>query len=330
MFGSTGPAQSGNGGNQVVAYDSNCKLAWASPALGGQAKASPTFADVMGTGEPQVIQVVPQLDGNEKYPRVYVLDAGTGAILSDTGPSLRSYGGSNLAYTSATSVTTADLNGDGRQELFVPASSLLVLDGRTRTVMQAISMGGSVIQNTPLVTAEPGGGVRVTVAGYSGNNGNGVFGGTIRSYTAPRGTLGADSWPQFGQNSQLTGRLGDVSGRYDTVLESTNLPAGSELRSRTGGYRAVMQSDGNFVVYRANGTPKWSTRTSVPGSKLRVGNNGDLVILSPSNAVLFQTGNTGGGVERLVLASNGSLRTISGTFSGVHRTNTDRVLFSST
>lgn len=329
VFGSTGPNQNGNGGNQVVAYDSNCRLSWASPALGGQAKASPTFADVMGTGEPQVIQLVQQLDGAKKYPRVYVLDAGTGEILSDTGPNLRTYGGTNLAYTSATSVATADLNGDGREELFVPSQKLLVLDGRTRTVMQAINLGGSVFQNTPVVTAEPDGGVRVTVAGYSGNNGNGVFGSTIRSYTAPGGTLGANGWPRFGQNSQLTGRLGETSKLYDTVLQSTILSPGDTLRSRTGGYTGTMQPNGNFVIRNSGGSPRWSTGTNVAGSKMKIGVNGDLVILSPTNTVLWQTGKVGPGVERLVLEANGKLRTISATYSGVHRTNTDRALWSS-
>lgn len=329
VFGSTGPTQNGDGGNQVVAYDSNCRLAWASPALGGQAKASPSFADVMGTGEPQVIQLVQQLDGNKRYPRVYVLDAGTGAILSDTGPNLSGYGGTNLAYTSATSVASADMNGDGREELFVPSQKLLVLDGRTRTVMQAIELGGTVFQNTPVITAEPGGGIRVTVAGYSGNNGNGVFGSTVRSYTAPGGTLGTDGWPRFGQNSQLTGRLGETSKLYDTIMQSAYLYPGETLKSRTGGYTGTMEPGGNFVIKNSGGSPRWSTGTSVPGSKMKIGVNGDLVILSPTNAVLWQTGKIAGGMERLVLEANGKLRVISGTWTGIHRTNTERVLWSS-
>ena len=330
VFGSTGPTQTGAGGNQVVAYDANCKLRWASKALAGQALASPTLADVMGTGEAQVIQIVPQLDGSKKYPRVYVLDADNGQVLADTGVTLRAHGNANLAYTSATSVATADLNGDGREELFVPASSLLVLDGRTRTVMQAISLNGSVMQNTPVVTAEPGGGVRVTVAGYSGNNGNGVFGGIVRSYVADTGTLGQHGWPQFGHDPQRTGRSGPLDGPYDTIVEGQTLASGGVLTTRSGAFTATMGTDGNFRVTSAQGTTVWSTQTSVPGSTLRLGTTGTLQVKAPNGSVQWQSTGVGPGYERIVLGNDGILRSISGSYSGAERTNTDTVLWQST
>ena len=329
VFGSTGPVQSGTGGNQVVAYDANCGRRWSSPVLAGQAKASPTLADVMGTGQPQVIQLVEQLDGSKKYPRVYVIDPANGAILSDTGATLRGYGGSNLAYTSATSVVTADLNGDGREELFVPASRVLVLDGRTRRVMQEIDMGGSVIQNSPVVTAEPDGGVRVTVAGYSGNNGHGVYGGTIRSYTASRGALGPRGWPRFGHDSQLTGRSGGFDGPYDTLLEGQQLAPGQSLRTRTSTYTATMQTDGNFVVYDAARRPVWSSRTRIAGSHMEVTATGDVRVVAPDGSQQWHSGTTGPGVERLVLGTDGVLRTFSATYTGSERTNVDITIWRS-
>lgn len=327
MFGSTGPVQTGVGGNQIVAYDANCARRWSSPALAGQAMASPSFADVMGTGTPQVIQVIQALDGNDRYPRVYVIDATTGSIVSDTGATLRGYGAAALTYTSASSIATADMNGDGRQELFVPAKNLLVVDGRTRKVMQAIDLKGTVTQATPVITAEPGGGVRVTISGYSGNNGNGVFGGTIRSYTAPGGTLTADGWPRFGHDPQLSGRSGEMSGPYDTFIEGQIIPSGGKVRARTGGTSLRMQQDGNLVIATAPGTIRWQTATGVAGSIARLDANGRLQVVAPGGAIQWQSNPTGGAFERAKLGTDGRLRIVSGVYQGVEQTNLDRTIF---
>jgi hypothetical protein len=52
---------------------------------------------------------------------------------------------------------------------------------------------------------------------------------------------------------------------------------------------AVMQADGNFVVYNtADGTPIWATHTAGnPGAYLNVQGDGNLVIYSASDAVLW-------------------------------------------
>jgi hypothetical protein len=328
VFGSTGPVQTGAGGNQLVAYDHGCKLRWASAPLVDQVQASPTFADVLGRGTPQVLQVVGVKDGpNRMYPRVYVLDASTGRILLDTGASLRAYG-AQIAYPPGVSIATADVNGDGAQDLFVPASDLLVLDGKSLRVLTQLELDGA-LQNTPVITAEPGGGVRVTFAGYQGNSGPFRHGSLIRSYVSRTASLGKLGWHRFGQNSQLTGVQGQINGPYDSIMEGQGLRAGRTLRS--GGYQLAMQSDGQLVVRRTSGTVIWSTRTRVPGSRAKLSTTGRLQVLAPNGRVLWQTSPQGPppALERLVLGANGKLRILSGRWdqSGSERTMQTRAIW---
>ena len=42
------------------------------------------------------------------------------------------------------------------------------------------------------------------------------------------------------------------------------LEIGSELKSQNGQYRAVFQSDGNFVVYNQNNKVLWATNKYIP------------------------------------------------------------------
>lgn len=320
VFGSTGPVQTGAGSNQIVAYDSACALKWASPPLAGQAAPSPTFADVRGTGTPQVIEMVAITNGASKYPRVYVLDPANGRILADTGSSLSTYG-ANLAYPSSTSIATADVDNDGAQDLFVPAKQgkFLVLDGRTLGVMATIPTN-LVIQNTPVVTAEAGG-VRITLAGYAAS------GGIVSSYVVSGAALGVNGWSRFGNNGQLTGLQGTLAGPYNQLIESQVLACGQGLRSANGAFTATMQTDGNLVVRNGSGSAVWSTGTAVAGSTLALRSDGNLQVRAPNGAVLWQSGVTGVGSERLVLGGDGVLKIYSGTWSGTRRLNATKAIW---
>jgi hypothetical protein len=298
-FGSTGPTQFGAGGNQVVAYDAECRFLWASPDLNGRTDASVSFADVRGRGAPDVIEMVDEFDGSITYPRVYVLDSATGAIVGDTRNSLRAFGGA-LAYPENMSIVTADVNSDGAQDLFVPGrpGAFMVLDGRTLTVMTTIPTN-IAIQNTPIVTPTATG-VRITMAGYSGS------GAWVSSYTSDMGTVGARGWTHFGGNPQLTGTTESIHGPYDSLIEGQVLGTGGALRS--GGASATMQADGNFVVRDAVGNVRWTTGTNSPGSIAYLTTDGSLEIRSAGGAILWRWANNGSGVERATIGPDGVLR----------------------
>ncbi len=321
VFGSTGLVQSGAGGNQLVAYDADCQLRWSSPPLVDQLQASPSFADLNGDGFPEVIAVVGVHFGSGMYPRVYVFNGSNGAIVGDTGTSLLSYGGA-IAYPPSVSITTADVNGDGKQDLIVPAwqGKFPVLDGANLSVMTTINTN-LVVQNAPIVTATSNG-VRVTFAGY---NGLGAF---VSSYTTTSGTPGAHGWQHFGSDPQLDGVYGSLSGPYDQLLEGGSLASGASLRR--GSARATMQTDGNFVVYDSAGRLRWQSNTHQAGSTLVLNPDGGLWVRSPGGTALWASFVGAPAVERLTLSEDGVLRVVSENPVATRQLNVQRTIWSST
>lgn len=70
------------------------------------------------------------------------------------------------------------------------------------------------------------------------------------------------------------------------VLYQGSQPLWSSGTVGAAAQRAVMQGDGNFVVYDQNNQPLWSTGTSnKPGSFLEVQNDGNVVIYEPRTPV---------------------------------------------
>lgn len=100
--------------------------------------------------------------------------------------------------------------------------------------------------------------------------------------------------------SAATAYVGDRLLPQRRVLER-----GGALVSANRSYRAVMQDDGNFVVYGPTGA-QWSSRTA--GSDVN-----RLVLQTDSNLVLYgsrahwHTGTTGTGSDRLVMQDDGNL-----------------------
>ena len=57
---------------------------------------------------------------------------------------------------------------------------------------------------------------------------------------------------------------------------------------------AIMQGDGNFVLYSSSGSALWSSGTAGnTGASLDVQNDGNVVIYSASGAALWATGTNG-------------------------------------
>src|SRR4029077_7334466 len=61
-------------------------------------------------------------------------------------------------------ISTADLNGDGAQDLLVPTGAgVFAYDGRSSALLFSLDAAQVGFQSTPLVTPDPAGGVDITV-----------------------------------------------------------------------------------------------------------------------------------------------------------------------
>lgn len=86
------------------------------------------------------------------------------------------------------------------------------------------------------------------------------------------------------------------------------LPAGKGLASPKGGMAALMQSDGNFVVYAPGGRPVWHTGTfGNPGARLVMQSDGNLVVYNTAGVPVWNTRTSGNPSARLVLQDDGNL-----------------------
>ena len=178
--------------NKLIATDSSCNVLW-STDLGGSTTSAPAIADVLGNGGEQVIEGANTGSGGS----VWAVNGANGAALP--------------GWPQATSgqiiggVVTADLTGDGYQDVLVPTTNgLVIFDGKSG--QQVATLGaGMGLQNSPLVTTDPNGTIGITLAGYGASNE-----GVIQHYEVTGSTgrsLGNRSWPQFHHDSQLTGTL---------------------------------------------------------------------------------------------------------------------------
>lgn len=93
----------------------------------------------------------------------------------------------------------------------------------------------------------------------------------------------------------------------DRLLPDQTLAAGSELTSANGRHRAVMQGDGNFVLYRTGGAAKWATGTDGRAiGEIIMQSDGNLVMYDPGGAV-WATGTDRNPGAFLVMQDDGNL-----------------------
>jgi surface antigen len=91
----------------------------------------------------------------------------------------------------------------------------------------------------------------------------------------------------------------------NTLRAGESLGTNQYLRSSNGSHTAVMQADGNFVLYSPGA--KWSTRTAGKnGSSITMQGDGNLVV-SKSGVVHWHTGTAGYTGASLVLQDDGNL-----------------------
>ena len=190
--------------NTVKVYNTKCNQVW-SDKLDGTTGGSPALADVQGNGQLAVVEgtVTGQASGS-----VWALNAATGSVLWQTSIPGAVYG----------SVTTADFNGSGAQDVIVPTDhGLYILDGPTGLVVAHTDdgTGGSGtygFQNAALVTPDANGSIGITVAGYFAVNNTNYVQGIVQHFEVTGSSASnADAtggWPQFHHDSSVSGFVG--------------------------------------------------------------------------------------------------------------------------
>jgi hypothetical protein len=236
----TGSYYSGSDENTVKVFDTQCNEVW-SQTLDGATGGSPALADVQGNGRLAVVEGTNQ---DNRTGSVWALDASTGAVIWRV-PALGAVIGS---------VTTADLSGDGYQDVVVATTGgLEILDGKTGAELVDVddgsANGGAAagneygFQNSPLITADPDGRIGITVAGYFAIAGSpdGDVQGMVQHFTVSgsNGALVSEAggWPQFHHDRALTGFTGAAATH----------PAGCQLPPAvSNGYLTVAADGGVF------------------------------------------------------------------------------------
>ena len=102
-----------------------------------------------------------------------------------------------------------------------------------------------------------------------------------------------------------------VSG--DTATATATLNPGDQLISRDGQHKAVMQTDGNFVIYNGSGGFTWALQTvnvpcCVPGRRAVMQGDGNFVIYNADGSAAWSTGsNNSNSPSKIVMQNDGNL-----------------------
>jgi len=102
-----------------------------------------------------------------------------------------------------------------------------------------------------------------------------------------------------------------VSG--DTATAAATLNPGDKLTSKDGQHTAVMQTDGNFVIYNGSGGATWALQTvnvpwSGPGRKAVMQTDGNFVIYNPDGSAAWATAsNNSNSPSKIVMQNDGNL-----------------------
>jgi hypothetical protein len=107
----------------------------------------------------------------------------------------------------------------------------------------------------------------------------------------------------------------------DSIWRGTVLRRGDFLLSKNGAFKAIMQDDGNFVIYNAQGAiwsaysdkhrlyPDCKCSCSV-GQEFRFQLDGNIVLYSGNNTAIWSpiiTDHNGKGADRLIMQNDGNL-----------------------
>jgi hypothetical protein len=109
------------------------------------------------------------------------------------------------------------------------------------------------------------------------------------------------------ESARYDTQTGTVSG-FNVLGEGETLAGGESLHSGDGTWFLRMQVDGNLVLYQ-NGTARWATGThNHPGAKVIMQTDGNLVVYDANGTTpLWSSKTYGSAADRLVLYDNGDL-----------------------
>ncbi|MDP9402319.1 MAG: VCBS repeat-containing protein, partial [Actinomycetota bacterium] len=181
---------------KVFALNPNGSLKWVRET-GGYTLASPTLADIDGNG---VLDVAIGTFEGPNPGRVFALRGGDGADL----PNYPRASGGGVVLGS---ISTADLDGDGGQDLLVPTgAAVFAYSGKTGQRLFGLEEGKVAFQNSPLVADVDGNGLLDIIAVGTRPNGSGV---AVRYEMAAsdNARLGATAWPTFHHDARRTGAV---------------------------------------------------------------------------------------------------------------------------
>ena len=208
--------------NDVIELNPECQARWIEK-LDGTTTASPALADILGTGQLQVLEGTRVGSGGS----IWALNGGTGATIWHTATAGQVIG----------SPVTADLTGGGYQDVIVPTTAgAQIFDGKSGALVATLGQSaGLAFQNSPLVTDDPNGTIGLTLAGYNSSNQ-----GVIQHYevSASRGSTvtEAGAWPMFHHDPQLTGNAGLPTPVVEVPCNApTSAPTGYDMTASDGG-----------------------------------------------------------------------------------------------
>jgi hypothetical protein len=166
---------------------------------GGNTAASPALADVDGDGRRDVVLGTGTRNGVAATGgRVVAYDGRTGAQLLSTPPG-------NAPEDIIGSVSAADVDGDGRQDVLVGTGSGVYVRSGTGQQLASFNVGQVSYQNTPGVgDVDRDGALDVLLAGTR-PDGTGVI--ERWEVVTPGGSVSALSWPTFHADARRTGNV---------------------------------------------------------------------------------------------------------------------------
>lgn len=117
-------------------------------------------------------------------------------------------------------------------------------------------------------------------------------------------------------NRETSGYVSDG----DTLLPGSALTPDRALTSQNGWYKAVMQTDGKFVIYNGSNAKIWEKSSNSPNSRL-VNNSGNLLIRGSDGSIKLDLGTSQGRTysnAKVIMKNNGNL-TVVGNINGQER-----------